>query len=145
MVKARVIRMVGYWYDPFGSPDLMHPRLFADPTWQVDARPQIVEYLRSGTRWNRYLGYSYCRFEGGPPPEEMGSADLCDGFWLWPEGLHVYVVRYDVRLPDELVAHMRAQQFQMPEGLSKESVGDFSIDLSFWKEWCARASRGRES
>jgi hypothetical protein len=147
----------------------MHPRLFVDSSWEAEDKPKIVKYLRSGVRWNAFMGHSYCRFEGGPPDKEMGSADLTDGVWLWPEGLHVYVERYHVRLPDEFVEHMRRNGFripaglstpfwhavqrmppalrsklQIPEGISNQPVPEHVEDMSFWEEWCSREA-GRRS
>ena len=115
-----------------------HPRLFVDPTWEVADRPKIVRYLRSGAPWLHFLGYSYCRFENGPPPKEMGSSDLSDGAWLWPEGLAVYVERFHVRLPAEFAEHMRRHEFTVREKLSKSTFPEHTLDLSFWRGWCER-------
>jgi hypothetical protein len=67
----------------------------------------------------------------------MGTADLSDGDWLWPEGLHVYVSQFHVRLPGEFVGHMRARAFAVPEHLSKESFGAHKVDFSYWTRWAA--------
>lgn len=140
-----IVRAVGFWrmapaiveHCPPELRDLPDPKALVDPGWELADRPRIVGYLQSGTVWNRYLGYSWCRFDGGPPPKQMGTADLCDGAWLWPEGLHVYVGQYHVRLPDEFVDHMRRHGFQVPAGLSKAGFPEHAIDLEYWKNWCA--------
>lgn len=90
-----------------------HPRHFVAAGPIPDAA-RIVAYLRSASVVRMQMGYSYCRLEGGPPDEEMGSAELSDGTWLWPEGLAVYVERFHVQLPDEFIAHMRAHEFVPP-------------------------------
>jgi len=37
---------------------------------------------------------------------EMGSSDLTDGVYVWPEGLVHYVEKHNVRLPTEFVKHV---------------------------------------
>lgn len=138
-----LLKAVGFWkyrpeeerYCPEVLHDLPHPGDFIDEGWELQDRPRIVQYLKSGVRWNRFLGYSWCRLPGGPPDKEMGNADLCDGVWLWPEGLHVYVDRFHVRLPDEFVAHMRQNEFVIPGDLARANFPEHDVDFSFWKRW----------
>ncbi len=144
-----MLKAIGFWamrasearYYPREMQDLPHPQSLIDVAWEQGDRENIVRYLRSGVRWNEYLGFSWCRIAGGPPPEEMGTADLCDGVWLWPEGLHVYVGRFHVRLPDEFVAHMRENRFTVPNELAKKTFPEHDVDLSFWRQW-AKAQQG---
>src|SRR5262245_48523055 len=63
------------------------------------------------------MGFSCCRFDCGIPDNEMGSCDLYDGKWLWPEGLAHYVERHSVRLPDEFIQTMRSHSWPVPTGL----------------------------
>jgi len=44
----------------------------------------------------------------------MGSSDLTDGTWIWPEGLPIYVEKYNVELPEEFIAHTRCAGFVPP-------------------------------
>ncbi|MBW2667551.1 MAG: hypothetical protein JRE13_14765 [Deltaproteobacteria bacterium] len=69
----------------------------------------------------------------------MGSADLGDGVWIWPEGLAHYVARHEIRLPNEFVEHARANGFRIPE---VELQGDAIEDTSFWSDWCGANTNG---
>ena len=51
------------------------------------------------------LGFSYCRLCSLRGPA-MGCANLTDGVFVWPEGLHHYVTVHDVALPPEFEAHI---------------------------------------
>lgn len=115
LVKHRtpeiVLYMVGYWSDTLDSPSWIHPARLISPEWEVADRERIVSYLRGGMEHMSCLGFATCRFPDGPHGREMGCRDLTDGFWVWPEGLWIYVSRYHVRLPDEFIAHIRAVDF----------------------------------
>ncbi len=84
-------------------------------------------------REREYLGLSYCRFDCGQ--RGLGSADLTDGTWVWPEGLWHYVDVHSVRLPDEFIQHAAASDFEVLQ--SRVTVG-LDHDSSFWMEWCRR-------
>ena len=124
--------MIGYWQDSEEVGDYPHPRDLVDPTWEAESRQKIVEYLRSGKRFRGSWGYSKCRFDDGRPDCEMGSMELTDGVYAWPEGLAVYVEHYYVILPQDFVAHMKAQYFKIPMSFQSEQM---RVDLSYWKEW----------
>jgi hypothetical protein len=70
-----------------------------------------LDYLRGGEVDAMYKGISYCRFRknGCTPPTNMGSCDLTDGVWIWPEGLAHYVEAHEVWLPDSFVEHALSQ------------------------------------
>ena len=130
------LRLVGYWHDPFDSDDWPDPSEHVDPNWEQADRSRIVSYLQCGVRVHEDLGFSHCRFEGGPPDHEMGNAELTDGIWIWPEGLSVYVERYSVKLPSEFVEHMRARDFKLPKGIDSAELENAPVDLDFWRRWC---------
>jgi len=137
-ILAGVARMVGYWrgvppIELLGLPD---PAALVAPAWEADRREQIVAYLRAGVAVAHYAGYSSCRFADCRHPERarLGSKDLSDGAWIWPEGLWHYVRDHAVRLPDELVAGAAARDFTPPARLPP---GELSADPSFWLRWSA--------
>jgi hypothetical protein len=49
----------------------------------------------------------------------MGSRDLTDGVWVWPEGLAHYVEEHDVMLPDAFLHTMRANEWKMPPNIQR--------------------------
>jgi predicted component of type VI protein secretion system len=80
----------------------------------------------------------------------LGSADLTDGDWLWPEGLAHYIDSHSVCLPDEFVETMRSRCWQVPETLQAETLagllghsGPFG-DLSFWRAWAGSFPKNLE-
>lgn len=129
------VRLLGYF--PC-SPALIHPSELIVPGWLGKERALIVGYLRRGVRVNLgNLGYDYCLFADGPSGAEMGRCEMIDGAWYWPEGLHHYVDRYHVRLPDEFVEHVRANNYVVPD---LGPPGVFDVDGDWWISWC-RANR----
>jgi len=60
----------------------------------------------------------------------MGSWDLTDGIWVWPEGLAHYVDAHNVGLPHEFTEHaLSGASAAMPE----ESP---QYDDDYWIRWC---------
>jgi len=98
---------VGFWkdtkalFDLSGNPD---PRELSNPAWYEGWAEPIAQYLDSGKVVESWLGCSYCRF--GCKNVDMGSRDLSDGAYLWPEGLSHYVRAHGVVLPREFIRHV---------------------------------------
>jgi hypothetical protein len=67
----------------------------------------------------------------------MGSAELTDGVWIWPEGLAIYVERFAVTLPEQFVEHMIENAFAIAPDLDSEALEETPVDFSFWRRWCA--------
>jgi hypothetical protein len=124
--------MIGYWESSEEKNVYPHPRDLADATWEPGFKVRIVDYLRSGIRFRGSWGYSQCRFNDGRPDEEMGSMELTDGVYAWPEGLAVYVEKYNVILPEDFVAHIKQINFKVPTSLSDDRI---KVDYSYWKHW----------
>ena len=87
---------IGYWHseENDGPP---HPQTLVSWTWQFGRRWRIIRYLRNGSEYIQFRGWSYCRI--GCWRTMLGTKDLTDGVWVWPEGLAHYVARHGVRLP----------------------------------------------
>jgi len=136
---SAVLRGVGYWCQCQGDgSELPDPRTLVMDCWRQAERDRIVRYLRAGHTLRAYMGYSFCRFNCGIEHAVMGSRDLTDGTWVWPEGLAHYVVRHSVRLPEEFVASMEARNWLVPgeETLPSTSARiRASKDLSYWIAW----------
>lgn len=124
---------IGFWNDGIDGCPFHNPHEFVDPNPNGSVREALSHYLRSGNVAARYVGYSWCRFDCGIAESEMGSAELSDGVWIWPEGLAHYVARHDVRLPEEFVEHAHANEFRI-SGPPLE--GGVIGDAGFWSDWC---------
>jgi hypothetical protein len=102
-------RGVGFWRDPDdhtteGLPD---PHAWVDESWDRKERAMVVRYLRRGHEHMVYPGETWCRFRCGIDDADMGTRDLTDGTWVWPEGFAHYVDVHAVRPPAEFVEHVR--------------------------------------
>ena len=127
------LRVIGIWKDPRHNQgmDLPDPKNLVDPGWRKGDRDRIVRYLKSGTLRSREMGWSYCRIGCGVADQEMGTTDLSDGLWVWPEGLAHYVEAHEIRLPDEFIATMEENGFQVPETWGEEVLQYANIDIAF--------------
>jgi len=96
------LEVLGYWFQPDAPSELPLPQKLVG-AWDPAQRAHVLTYLRAGTSLVEYPDASFCRFACGE--EAMGTRDLTDGRWVWPEGLAHYVERHDVRLPEVFVAH----------------------------------------
>jgi hypothetical protein len=94
--------LIGYWSNG-ADEGWPNPRDLVDETWDERERDQVASYLEQGFIPWVAAGPSACRLCGAP----NGSAELTDGVYLWPEGLAHYVRDHSVRLPDEVVAHIK--------------------------------------
>ena len=132
------LKLIGFWSgDRESHESWIDPSKLVAPGCYGDEKSRVVAYLRAGTRINFELGYSFCRIEGGPPDSEMGTCDMTDGTWVWPEGLWVYVDLYDVKLPDEFLIHARNLDYQIPESATKLTLNSVQYDSTFWNRWCS--------
>jgi hypothetical protein len=137
------LKAVGFWREneywcfstPSGLPD---PRRLTRRRWRPHERPAILNYLRTGWVGGVYAGFSYCRFRlCFTPPPRMGSFDLTDGEWVWPEGLAHYVARHAVWLPDEFVETTKSRSWCPSHGNPSdiEPTHPQAYDFSFWTAW----------
>ena len=109
---------LGYWLGD-RAPGWPDPRRFVDPDWDADERAETVSYLRHAMVARAFMGHSQCRFCDA----QVGSLELSDGVFIWPEGLAHYVEEHDVRLPERFVRHLRAMV---------EQLEDADVDDSWW-------------
>lgn len=78
-----------------------------------------------------FLGHSWCRFFCDVSHQEIGSQELTDGVWVWPEGLSHYVRAHGIILPEEFVEHSLSQK--IPQAHPEIAP----VDLDYWCSWCA--------
>lgn len=127
------LTLVGFWDGPHVSPGWPDVRDFVDPTWSLDERLAVYDYLRRGRNVAACMGFSGCRFCG----QQNGSSDYSDGVYVWPEGLGHYVLAHDVRLPSALVRHILATIAQEPP------IDDrLDADAEWWKAYRPDAGFG---
>jgi hypothetical protein len=113
------LRAFGYWGDTrIGSPSgtvFIAPQSLVGTYESEEVRDRVMSYLDRGHKLVGWLGYSHCRFNCGKPDHEMGSCDLTDGIWVWPEGLSHYVRSHAVQLPTQFLRHMEELKWKIPE------------------------------
>ena len=108
-MKTKLIK-VGFWKEGNLLSDLLSdypdPHDFVDPDWAPGERKIVIAYLDAGRRDAQYMGYSWCRFRCGARGTAMGTADLSDGVYVWPEGFAHYLRAHQVRPPQEFVRYV---------------------------------------
>jgi hypothetical protein len=68
----------------------------------------------------------------------MGSSELTDGFWRWPEGLSHYVRHHGIILPEEFMAQALAHgPLRVSEELTSPTFLGIASTLHYWRGWCA--------
>ena len=105
-----LLQRLGYWHGPY-TPEWPDVRRFVDAEWDEDERAEVWSHLRAGFTARAYLGRSDCRICG----EAVGSLEVSDGTYIWPEGLAHYVREHSVRLPVEFVEHVRSRRRELEE------------------------------
>jgi hypothetical protein len=109
------LKRVGFWRSDT-QPSLPDPRGLVDETWDGNERERVIAYLECSF----YIpvaqgGPSWCRFGCAPRPADIGTQDLTDGTWVFPEGLVHYVRSHGVKPPVEFLEHVRQCGFRVAE------------------------------
>jgi hypothetical protein len=149
-----MLKAVGYWITGLGDEKLPAPQELVG-VMPADQGARLADYLAAGMTQASYLGNSWCRFGCGIDSGPMGSRDLTDGKWVWPEGLAHYVREHQVVLPDEFVAQAlsrgtpvvagriervfawAAQHARRPDKPAETEEPEEPEDYTFWYDWCA--------
>lgn len=135
-----MLEAVGYWFNDRAPSAYPRPQRLVG-AWDPGEQACVVVYLRAGDELESYRGTSYCRFTCGTPSAQMGSLDLTDGRFAWPEGLAHYVEAHDVRLPDHFIAHALGGAPRTPPAVRRIDDGPWvawgkargaAIDLDGW-------------
>lgn len=113
------LKGVGYWQSKADS-SLPRPESLVDARWDPDERTFVLEYLGRGHPITAALGASLCRVCGAP----IGSQDVTDGEFVWPEGLSHYLAEHDVRPPAAFIDGIRSRLADL------ETT---EVDLSWWQ------------
>ncbi len=135
-----MLKAVGWWITSLADEDLPAPQeLVGELPWEV--RRGLARYLDKGLHLVQCRGYSWCRFDCGVKDSRMGSWDMTDGTWVWPQGLAHYVEVHNVVLPEEFVSH--ALSGAVPVKPDPRQTYDFG----YWTGWSSarRTPACRES
>ena len=112
MSQLEQMPRVGYWRSP-EEPDLPHPGDFVDASWDATERRKVIEYLDDAYQISMFsFGPSWCRMGCAGVPEDIGTEDLTDGVWLFPEGLVHYVRHHAVRPSEAFLEPLRGRDFR---------------------------------
>ena len=110
------------------------PRDLIDESWSNQERELVASYLEHGFRPWQFGGHSYCRLCG----RVNGSAEFTDGVYLWPEGLAHYVREHSVKLPDEVLAHIRRRCDEVETlDVDREWSAEYTDEVLLWPEGAA--------
>ena len=113
--QFELLRREGFWCSE-EEPHLPHPSDFVDESWDVEERRKVIAYLGSS-----YLapivqaGPSWCRMGCRDLPADIGTQDLTDGTWRYPEGLVHYLRNHGVKPSQAFLEHVRRNEFRVPE------------------------------
>jgi hypothetical protein len=112
MTKFRV----GYWRATKKSsdgkrvivnfPDCPDVHDFIDPSWDINERQMVIDYIKKGKIKHSWMGSSTCRICG---KRGNGSSCLTDGTWVWPEGLSHYLEEHNVKPPREFINRVKSK------------------------------------
>ncbi|WP_229402256.1 hypothetical protein [Micromonospora okii] len=91
--------------------DSIHAHLASEPLPDID---RVIRYLQDGHGLIDVMGAE---------PDVLGSdrrlvggaSIMTDGEWIWRDDLEFYVTTYRVRLPDDFLASIRANGYQVPD------------------------------
>jgi hypothetical protein len=132
------MKLIGYWIEDLKDEEFCAPQEvvgFLPP----EVRTRIANYLDAGSvdMGNSQFGFSWCRFFCGASDNQMGSKELTDGGWIWPEGLSHYVRAHGIILPEEFVAHALANESARSGAVTTRMVWTGPMSTDYWRKWCA--------
>jgi hypothetical protein len=136
-----LLKAIGFWITDLYDEKQPAPQELVG-AMPADQRALIANYLAAGMTHESYLGLSWCRFGCGINWVLMGSRDLTDGTWAWPEGLAHYVRDHNIVLPEEFVRHASSRATPRLPGWPDNDLQIVSssqeiepVDHGFWEQW----------
>ena len=133
-----MLKAIGFWIGDLRDESYPAPQELVGALPE-ERRRSLTHYLESGAIFRQYLGYAWCRFVCGASTESgaarmdtrLGTQDLTDGTWVWPEGLAHYVREHGIVLPEEFME-------QAASGTPPTTPNPAEpVEAEFWKRWCA--------
>jgi len=139
-MSPQTLNLIGYWIRDLKDEEFCAPQEVVG-NLPPNVRTKLGEYLDAGATdsLSSQRGYSWCRFFCGIPREQMGSRELTDGQWVWPQGLSHYVCSHGITLPEEFVAHALDRKRPPPHPNPKDRLHAFcgEVSLDYWRDWCS--------
>jgi len=133
---SAVLKPIGLWIETLTDEDFPAPQELVGEL-PNETRAALVQYLATGLPLIHYRGYSWCRFACGIEHSRMGSWDLTDGVWVWPQGLSHYVDVHGISLPEEFVSHALSGPARTKPKEGQEYDFRRGYDFDYWLRWCA--------
>lgn len=135
------LHAIGYWYSTY-EPHLPHP-IANQSRRDPPTRDAVRAHLQRGEVWMAFSGHSYCRL-CDCNDASMGSCDLTDGVWIWPQGLTHYLDTHDIELPATFLDHVASGSRidERPLALLRELHA--SISRERWLAWAREAGAMNE-
>ena len=146
IVCNQMLKAIGFWIRDLEDERYPAPQELVGVLPEAQRR-SLAHYLESGATFEQYRGYAWCRFVCGASTESgawaptvevraqtdtrLGSQDLTDGTWVWPEGLAHYVREHSIVLPAEFMEH--AACGRPPTTPAPHEP----VETEFWERWCA--------
>lgn len=82
---------------------------------------ETVRYLSAGVEYMLIAGVTYDYL--GSDKRVIGPPHiLTDGCWAWTKDVLYYISRYHIKLPEELVEHMKSRDWKMPGDVELREV-----------------------
>ena len=136
--RNSMLKAIGFWIRDLGDESYPAPQELVGAL-PAERRRSLTHYLESGATFEQYLGYAWCRFMCGGSTQSvsdsmdtrLGSRELTDGTWVWPEGLAHYVREHGIVLPEEFMEH--AASGTTPSTPDAHEP----VETEFWERWCA--------
>lgn len=129
------LKYIGLWIENLKDQRYLPPQAFVGDLDPID-KQMVINYLTQGELFAQYRGYSWCRFGCGVDDSEMGSCELTDGEWVWPQGLSHYVRQHNVRLPDSFLSHIKQNKGKPINGIKRADLVGERLSDEEWVEWC---------
>lgn len=132
------LKLLGYWMKDLRESYCLPQELVGELPKGI--RERVIEYLRAGTVACEFRGFSWCRFFCNCDRRVMGTRELTDGEWIWPEGLVHYVETHGIVLPEDFIEHVLGQEAPPPNARLEVDpyFGMPLVRSDYWIAWCAQ-------
>ena len=134
LAAAPIPRLHGFGYWRSGSESHLPMPVVAKPRLDRRTRETVAAYLVTGVEWIAFAGYSFCRV-CGRSDETMGSRELSDGVWIWPEGLVHYVTAHHTALPRAFLDHVSSRPRVDTQHVQMLRALGAWVSLECWYAW----------